>query len=112
MINDKADKTDRFDEDEAVAFIRKSISPEVSARYSDDEILLVVDTIWDFYASKGFVSLSAERTDDEKAHLDKMTAFVKKEIKADDEILMDLADLDVIIKAELEYEQSIENINE
>lgn len=106
------DNTRHWDEDEALAFIRKHISEEMSRRYSDDEIVLVVDTILDFYESKGVVSLNKVLTEEEKSHLDRLAAYVRKEIKNDDEILMDPQDVDAIVKAELSYEQSIENHNQ
>lgn len=98
----------KYDEQEAVAFIRKSIPSGVSDKYSDDEILFVVDTIWDYYESKGLVRLSQTATDDEKQQLVLLTSYVKKEIKKDDELLMDPSDVGYIVKAELAYEESIE----
>ena len=98
-----------YDEDRAIEFIREYVGEKVSAQYSDDELLYVIDIIWDYYERKGFTSLSPKAT--ENAELDEadLLAYVKKELAADREILMDPADLDKIIKGELDYEESLED---
>lgn len=99
----------KFDEDDAVKFIRGTLPKSVNERYSDDEILYVIDTIWDWYEKNGYLSLDAEVTDDELLDEDKLVAYVKKEIKNDDEIMMDPEDVGLIVKGELQYEESIDN---
>lgn len=95
-----------------MAYIRKHIPGSVSDQYSDDEILYVVDTMWDYYESKGLVRLNPEMTEDEAANLEALTAYVKKEVRKDDELLMDPEDVECIIKAELAYEESIEMLDD
>lgn len=99
----------KFDEDDAVKFIRGTLPNSVNERYSDDEILYVIDTIWDWYEKNGYLSLDAEVTDDELLDEDKLVAYVKKEIKNDNEIMMDPEDVGLIVKGELQYEESIDN---
>lgn len=99
----------RYDEDEAVKFIRRTLSPEVNEKYSNDEILLIIDTIWDYYESQGLTSLDTEITDDEAVDADKLTAYVKKEIKNGKELIMDSSDIEDIVKGELAYEESLED---
>lgn len=98
-----------YDEDQAIAYIRKAVGEEVSNQYSDDELLLVIDTIWDYYERKGLTSLSRKLTDEEVLDEADLTKFVSKEIKSDGQFLMDPADLGKIIEAELDYEESIED---
>ena len=93
----------KFDEDQAVAFIRNYVGPKVSAQYSDDEILYVIDIIWDYYERNGYLSLSADITDEEILDEDELVAYVKKEM------MMDPADIAKIVKGELEYEESLED---
>ncbi len=99
-----------FDEDKAIEFIRNYVGEHISNQYSDDEILYVIDTIWDYYEKNGYLSLDAEITDEELLDVDKLTDYVKKEVANDDEIIMDPKDLEKIVKAELKYEESLENI--
>ncbi len=98
-----------YDEDKAVAFICKTLPAEVSARYSDDEILYVADVIWDWYEKNGYLSFDSDVTDEEEVDVEKLTAYVRKELARDKEVEMDPADIDLIVKGELEYEESIED---
>ncbi|MDE6235103.1 MAG: hypothetical protein K2M56_05070 [Muribaculaceae bacterium] len=98
-----------YDEDMAIRYIRDAVGDEVSNQYSDDEILYVIDVIWDYYERKGFLKLNAKKTDNEVLDEDALTAYVKKELANDGEILMDPADLGKIVKAELDYEESLED---
>lgn len=99
-----------FDEDKAIEFIRKSIDPKISEKYSDDEILFIIDTIWDYYENNGFLSLDFDETEEEILDPDDLINYVKKEIADDGEIMMDPSEIGVIVKAELEYEESLEII--
>ena len=98
----------KYDEDKAVKFIREMLPADVNERYDNDEILYVIDTIWDYYERKGFTSLSAKATENEVLDEDDLTAYVRKEITRDKELLMDPDDLEKIISGELEYEESLE----
>lgn len=98
-----------YDEDEAVKFIRAFIPEDIKDKYTDDEILMVIDTIWDYYESKGLISLpSDDEEDEEELDIDDMTAYVAKELKKDGEIIMDTADIKFIIQGELEYEKTLD----
>lgn len=99
-----------FNEDDAIKFIRGFVGPKISDKYDDDEILCVIDTIWDYYEKNGYLSLNADITDDELLDVDNLTAYVKKEIAMDDEFVMDPSDVEQIVKGDLEYEESLEDI--
>lgn len=99
-----------FDEENAVSFIRNYVGKDISEKYSDDEILYVTDIIWDYYEKNGMLTLDAGITEDESLDVDKLISYVKKEIKNDKEIMMDPQDLESIVKGELAYEESIEDI--
>ena len=98
-----------YDDDEAIAFIRKYIGVEVSNQYSDDEILEIIDIIYDYYERKGFTKLNRKMTDDELLNEEDLTSYVKKTIKEEGIFLMDPDDVETIVKAELEYEESLED---
>lgn len=98
-----------FDEDMAVKFIRSSIPAEVSEKYDDDDILCIIDIIWDYYEKKGFLSLNADITEEEQLDEDDLVKYVKSEVKKDGQLIMDMKDIDLIVKSELEYEESLED---
>ena len=99
-----------FDEDKAVAFIRNYIGERLSAKYSDDEILMVIDCIWNYYEDHGFLSLELDETEEEILDPDKLIEYVKKTIANDEDLMMDPQDIGSIVKAELEYEESLEDV--
>ncbi|MDE6006394.1 MAG: hypothetical protein K2G67_02440 [Muribaculaceae bacterium] len=99
----------KFDEEQAVKFIRSTLSEEKNAQISDDEILYIIDCIWDWYEKNGYLAINADVTDEEELDVDKLVAYVKKELKRADEIMLVPEDVEPIVKAELQYEESIED---
>ncbi len=49
-------------------------------------------------------------TEEEELDISKLSAFVAKEIRKDGEVVMDPEDINLIVKGELEYEESVEDI--
>ena len=41
--------------------------------------------------------------------MDDLTKFVKKEVKNDQDLMMDPKDVELVVKAELDYEESLED---
>lgn len=99
----------RFDEDEAIKFIRAAVTAGVNESISDDDILYVIDTIWDWYEKNGYLEINADVTDEEEIRLDDLVAYVRKELRRAGELTFSPDDLEDIVKAELQYEESIEN---
>lgn len=99
----------RFDEDDAIKFIRETLSEEQSARITDDEILYVIDCIWDWYEKNGYLDINADVTDEEEMNVDALTAYVTKELRRARELNVMPDDVGTIVKAELQYEESIED---
>lgn len=99
-----------FSEEKAVEFIRDYVGEKISAKYSDDELLFIIDCIWDYYEDNGMLSLDLEDTEEEILDPDKLIEYVKKTVANDEELMMDPSDISLIVKAELEYEESLEDI--
>ncbi|MDE6717995.1 MAG: hypothetical protein K2J70_07375, partial [Muribaculaceae bacterium] len=98
-----------YDEQQAVNFIRQLLPADKQAAYTDDEILYVIDIMYDWYEKNGYLDLSMAVTDEEEADISKLTDYVRKEIARDGEVEMDPDDIDLIVKGELEYEESLED---
>lgn len=99
----------RFDEDECIEFIRGTLSDEKNTEISDDCILYIIDAIWDWYEKKGHLDINADITDEEEPCIDDLITYVCKQIHRIDEELKDPSDLAFIVKAEIQYEESIED---
>ena len=108
-LTEMEDQQYRFDEDDAVKFIRAELPADVAKKYDDDELLCIVDIIWDYYEKKGFLSLNLDETEDEVLDVDDLVKYVKKEVKNDEELIMDPKDVELVVKSELDYEESLED---
>lgn len=98
-----------FDETQAIKFIREYMPEEVASRYSDDEILNVIDMIWDYYEDNGFLEISADDdADDDVPELPMLLDYVKKMLKKDKLAVVDVDDVHYIVEGELEYEKSLD----
>lgn len=96
-----------FDEDMAVEFIRKTMPTDKQSKYSDDQILYVIDIMYDWYDKNGFLSMDSDA--EEEADIEKMVSYVKKELARDKQSGIDPADVSLIVKGELEYEETLED---
>ncbi len=99
-----------YDEDAAVGFIRKKIPANVSEHYSDDDILFVIDAIWEYYDKHGLTSLDDIDAGEDLLDADDLIAYVKKEMAHDKELMMDSKYVELVVKAELDYEKSLEDL--
>ena len=99
-----------YNEKKAIEFILSRLPQERRQAYSDDEILNVIDIIWDYYEESGLLDPATAMTDDEDAEeqeLAQLTSHVRKMLAKDKGTTILAEDVDVIIAAEIEYENSI-----
>lgn len=96
-----------FDEKEAVKAMREVLSPEASERCSDDELLNVIDIIWDWYDENGLLDIDTE-ADDEDVNVDALTTHVRRMLAKDKLSPIRPDEVEPIVAAELRYEQSLD----
>lgn len=103
------DNFQQFDEAEAIKFIRNYMPADIRDLYDDDEILNVIDMIWDFYESEGLLQIPNQNDadDDVSADYPAILAYVKKMLAKDKLAVVDVDDVHYIVEGELEYEKSI-----
>ena len=95
-----------FDEKEAVKAMRAALSPEASARCNDDELLNIIDIIWDWYDDNGLLDIDTE-ADDDDVNVGELSAHVRR-VLAKDKLSPVLPDeVEPLVAAELRYEQSL-----
>lgn len=89
-----------FDDYKAVAYIKDHAEcPEIK-EYDDDDILLVIDTIFEYF----------EKYDDEDEFVDDceaVAAYVRKQLAKDKDNTVSLDHVLDIVKAEAAYEDSL-----
>lgn len=96
-----------FDEKEAVKAMRAALSPETAAACDDDELVNVIDIIWDWYDDQGLLEIDAE-ADDEDVNVDALVKHVRKLLAKDKLSPIRPEDIEPIVAAELRYEQSLD----
>ncbi len=95
-----------FNENKAIEAI-KSRLPE-GVEYDDDEILNVIDIIFDYYEENGLLDIDCDADDvDEDKMIYDLYAYVAKMLKKDPYSLIKSEHIETIVAAELEYERSI-----
>lgn len=99
-----------FNEQEAIKFIRTRLSQEANERCSDDELLNVIDMIWDFYEDNGLLDISADLDEDDEDVIDteRLLAYVRRLVAKDKKSPLTPEDVETVVMAELEYENTLE----
>ncbi len=94
-----------FDEKQAIAAMNASIAGS-GRQYDEDELLNIIDMIWDWYEDNGLLEIDTE-ADDEDINVDALVKYVKKMLARDSDAQVDQADVETLVMAELNYEQSL-----
>ncbi|MCM1521127.1 MAG: hypothetical protein NC039_00575 [Muribaculaceae bacterium] len=96
-----------FEEKEAIAAMRAALSDEASSRIDDDELLNIIDIIWDWYDDQGLLEIDAE-ADSEDVNVDALVSHVRKTLAKDKLSPVSPAEVEPLVSAELQYEQTLE----
>ena len=96
-----------FDENKAVSFINKALADNGLQPYPADEILNIIDMIWDYYEENGLLEIDDD-DDDDVPTVDEIQEYVTRMLRKDKGAQVSLDDLPVIINAELDYEESLD----
>lgn len=100
-----------YEENDAVKYILSNLPSDVAEKYSDDDILLVIDIIFEFYENKGYFDLNDIDESDDEFDESELFEFVKKSLKKGKDNPIDLDDVENIVHLELEYEDSIDDFD-
>lgn len=95
-----------FDEDKAVAYINKKLSEAGRIEYPSDELINVIDIIREYYEENGMLEIDDEEVEDENIAAD-LAEYVKRMLRKDKQSGVSLEDVELIVDAELEYEDSL-----
>ena len=92
-----------YDENEAVDAINKALKNSGRQPYANDELLNVIDMIWDYYEENGMLEIDDDEEVDEDIASD-LADYIRRMLKKDKQSNVDFNDIDTIVKAELDYE--------
>ena len=105
-------ETKEFDENDAIEFIRNFMPEKLKNKYSDDDILLIIDTMYDFYEKGDEQETLYDEGDNnnDEFNLNEIVNFVKKSIRKDPDNQVDMDDVKVIVEGEIEYENTLDDL--
>lgn len=86
--------------------MRATLSPEASQRCDDDELLNIIDIIWDWYDDQGLLDIDAE-ADDDDVNVEALNSHVRKMLAKDRMSPIRPDEVEPLVAAELQYEQSL-----
>ena len=95
-----------YDEADSVKFIQNYLPQELKDKFSDDDINYIVDLIYEFYDSKGYMDMDDDDTDIEIDE-DELTEFVVKNALKDKVGKFEAEDIAFVVQGELAYCDSI-----
>ena len=104
------DNNMEYDEAQAVKFIRDYMPADKRDLYDDDEIINIIDMIWDYYEDNGLLEIPSfdERpADGTSAQLKPIMDYVNKMLAKDKLAVVDTDHVHYIVEGELAYEKSI-----
>ncbi len=96
-----------FDELKAVAFINDRLREAGRSAYPEDEVLNVVDMIWDFYEENGLLDVDADDDAEDDDIEPDMIDYVTRMLKKDKGAKIDPEDVPLMVRAEVDYEDSV-----
>ncbi|MBE6302076.1 MAG: hypothetical protein E7085_09540 [Parabacteroides distasonis] len=96
-----------YDEDESVAFIQNYLPQELKGKFSNDDINYIVDLIYEYYESKGFLSDEVDENSSIDIDEDELVQFVVKNAQKDEVGKFEAEDITFIVQGELAYCDSL-----
>ncbi len=96
-----------YDETIAIKQMRRAVAPERAATYSDDELLNIIDMIWDYYEENGMLEIDLEDDIEDEDLNGDLVDYVRRMLKKDKRAKVDPEDVPALVEAELKYEDSI-----
>ena len=100
-----------YDEYAAIAEVKKALGEEAAKNYTEDQLLNVIDMIWDFYEENGLLDIDCDEDMDESDIYDDLLTYVRRMLKKDKESGILPEHIETIVKAEIEYENSLDALD-
>ena len=85
-----------------LAFIRKQVPADVKEKYSDAQILWMMDTIVDYYFSSGILESADEEVE---IDLEKVADYVCQQAKKEKQGTFDPQEVFFIVQADLDFQE-------
>lgn len=99
-----------FEEDAAIKAIRQALPESKADTYTDDQILNIIDMIWDFYEENGLLEIDDDEEIEETALFDDLIRYTRKMLQKDKQSGIAPEDVEIIVRAEIDYENSLDSL--
>ena len=96
-----------FDEQKAIEFINARLVENGRTAYPDDEVFNVIDMIWDFYDENGLLELESDPDDEPDDIEQEVVDYVVRTLGKDKGASVAPEDVPLMVRAEMDYEDSI-----
>ena len=99
-----------FDENNAVAYMRNAVGPELSDKYpDDDELFNLIDLIFDYLEANGLLDIDMDdMDDDDDIDMDDLMSYIGRMLRKDKGATLNEADARPFVDAYFEYEASLD----
>ncbi len=101
-------ETKEFDENDAISFIRNYVPSEIKNKYSDDDILLLIDTMFDYFEKGDDDEILYDDDVEDEYNINEVVNYVKKNLRKDPDNQIDVDDIKYLVEGELEYENTLD----
>jgi hypothetical protein len=95
-----------FDELKAVELINKRLQEQGRKPYDEDQVLNVIDMIWDYYEENGLLEIESDPEDGDDVESE-VVDYVVRMLKKDKQAVVAADDVPLMVHAEMEYEDSV-----
>ena len=98
-----------YDDDDALQFIKNFLPEPIKQKFDDDDIMYIIDLIYEFYESKGFL----DGDEDEEVEVDveidedEIVAFIINNALSDGIGKYKAEEVSFVVQGELDYCESI-----
>ena len=102
-------ETKEFDENDAISFIRSYVPEAIKNQYSDDDILLLIDTMFDYFEKGDEDEVLYDDDVVDEYNINEIVNYVKKNLRKDPDNQIEVDDIKYLVQGELEYENTLED---
>ncbi len=97
-----------YDDAEAVAFIQKYLPIDLKDKFGEDDILYLIDLIYDFYESRGLIDMANDGEDETvEVDMDELVEYVIKNAQEDGVGKFTSDEITQVVQGEIGYCESI-----
>ena len=96
-----------YDDNDSVQYIKDFLPEHIKQKFDDDDLIYIIDLIYEFYESKGLMDDEMDESEDIEFDEDELVAYVTTNALSDGIGKYNAEDIALVIEAELSYCESI-----